>query len=106
MVRTSGEALSSSAITGDVVAMAPCAPGTVVPRYDCFFLRTASFDVPSEGKSAFAQEMEDLEVMTSEYGGLPRSTDLYLWAAALKMSINAVQARIATQAAEVNSRAP
>ena len=32
----------------------------VVPiqRYNSYFLRTASFDVPSEGKSAFAQEIE------------------------------------------------
>lgn len=37
-----------------------------VPRFDAFFLRTASFDLPAEGKSAFAQEMDDLQVLTSE----------------------------------------
>lgn len=37
-----------------------------VPRYDAFFLRTTSFDAPAEGKSAFAQEMDDLQLMTSE----------------------------------------
>ena len=30
--------------------------GGAIPRYDSYFVRTASFDVPSEGKSAFAQE--------------------------------------------------
>jgi DNA mismatch repair ATPase MutS len=35
----------------------------VVPRYDNFFMRTASYDVPSEGKSAFALEMDDVRVM-------------------------------------------
>ncbi len=35
-------------------------------RYDAFFLRTGAFDVPAEGKSAFAQEMEDVAVMASE----------------------------------------
>lgn len=34
-----------------------------VPRYDKFFLRTASFDIPSEQKSAFASEMDDMRVM-------------------------------------------
>ncbi|CAN0365626.1 unnamed protein product, partial [Discosporangium mesarthrocarpum] len=34
--------------------------GDVSIRYDGFFLRTASFDVPSEGKSAFALEMDDV----------------------------------------------
>jgi DNA mismatch repair ATPase MutS len=42
--------------------MVPCS-SAVVPRYDCFFLRTASFDVPSEGKSAFALEMEDVRIV-------------------------------------------
>lgn len=35
----------------------------VVPRFDTFFLRTASYDVPSEDKSAFALEMDDMRVM-------------------------------------------
>ena len=34
-------------------------------------MRTAAFDVPAEGMSAFAQEMDDLQVMTSE--STPRS---------------------------------
>ncbi|KAL1524966.1 hypothetical protein AB1Y20_019842 [Prymnesium parvum] len=42
--------------------------GGLVPRYDGYFVRTASFDVPSEGKSSFAQEMDDLHVLTSECG--------------------------------------
>ena len=32
-------------------------------RYDHYFLRTASYDVPSEAKSAFALEMDDVRVM-------------------------------------------
>ena len=47
------------------------AVGGEVPRFDAFFLRTASFDVPAEGKSAFAMEMDDVRVMTSECS--PRS---------------------------------
>lgn len=34
-----------------------------VPRYDSFFLRTASYDIPSESKSAFALEMDDMRVL-------------------------------------------
>lgn len=44
---------------------------SLIPRYDAFFLRTASFDIPSEGKSAFAQEMDDVAILASECG--PRS---------------------------------
>ena len=58
--------MTVAALLGNAGLMAPVEAGTVVPRYDCFFLRTASFDVPSEGKSAFAQEVDDLQVMTSE----------------------------------------
>jgi len=45
--------------------LAPVRSATV-PRYDAFFLRTTSFDAPAEGKSAFAQEMDDLQLMTRE----------------------------------------
>jgi hypothetical protein len=34
-----------------------------VPRFDTFFLRTASYDIPSEAKSAFALEMDDMRVI-------------------------------------------
>lgn len=34
-----------------------------MPRFDNFFLRTASYDVPSEAKSAFALEMDDMRVV-------------------------------------------
>ncbi|CAE7574957.1 MSH1, partial [Symbiodinium microadriaticum] len=40
----------------------PCLRASV-PRYDSFFLRTASHDTPLEGKSAFAVEMDDIRVM-------------------------------------------
>lgn len=47
---------------------APAAAGGAVPRYDAYFVRTSAFDVPAEGMSSFAQEMDDLQVMTSECG--------------------------------------
>lgn len=31
--------------------------------FDGFFLRTASYDIPAEDKSAFALEMDDVRVM-------------------------------------------
>eukprot|EP01034_Spumella_vulgaris_P021895 gene21895-27972_t len=40
----------------------PCT-SAVVPRYDNFFLRTSGHDVPSEGKSAFALEIDDMRVV-------------------------------------------
>jgi len=39
----------------------------LVPRYDGYFLRTASYDVPSEGRSSFAQEMDDVAVLCSSF---------------------------------------
>ena len=41
----------------------PCTISAKIPRYDSFFMRTASYDIPSEGKSAFALEMDDVKVM-------------------------------------------
>jgi DNA mismatch repair ATPase MutS len=35
----------------------------LVPRYDSFFLRTASYDVPNEQKSAFAVELDDMRII-------------------------------------------
>ena len=43
--------------------LVPCLKQAWVPRFDNFFLRTASFDVPSEGKSAFGVEMDDMRVI-------------------------------------------
>jgi hypothetical protein len=34
-----------------------------IPRYDNFFLRSASYDIPKEGKSAFALEMDDVRIL-------------------------------------------
>lgn len=34
-----------------------------VPRFDSFFLRTASYDVPNEQKSAFAVELDDMRII-------------------------------------------
>jgi hypothetical protein len=41
----------------------PAATGSYVPRYDCFFIRTSSYDIPSEAKSAFGLEMDDMRVI-------------------------------------------
>lgn len=41
----------------------PCSGRATVPRFDSFFLRTAGQDAPSEGKSCFAMEMEDVRVV-------------------------------------------
>ncbi len=40
----------------------PCSSARV-PRYKSFFLRATSYDIPSEGKSAFAIEMDDMHVV-------------------------------------------
>lgn len=40
------------------------ASAAVVPRFDLFFLRTASYDVPTEAMSALAFEMDDMKVLT------------------------------------------
>jgi hypothetical protein len=41
----------------------PAAEDSHVPRYDCYFMRTSSYDIPSEGKSAFGLEMDDMRVI-------------------------------------------
>lgn len=43
----------------------PCSEAQV-PRYDHFFLRTASHDVPIEKKSAFALEMDDVRIILKD----------------------------------------
>lgn len=47
----------ATALLGNSGLFVPCLSANI-PRFDSFFLRTASYDVPSEGKSAFALEME------------------------------------------------
>ena len=47
-------ATTVAALLANVGLLAPVDGGTV-PRYTSYFVRTASFDVPAEGKSAFAQ---------------------------------------------------
>eukprot|EP00605_Chrysophyceae_sp_TOSAG23-4_P002252 GSChrysophyteH1.ASY1.ANO1.2496.1 assembled CDS len=51
-----------AALLANAGLFVPCTSATV-PQYDCFFLRATSFDVPSEGKSAFAIEMDDMAVL-------------------------------------------
>jgi hypothetical protein len=41
----------------------PCSHRSSIPEYDAYFLRTSSFDIPSEGKSSFAVEMSDLRAI-------------------------------------------
>ena len=43
----------------------PCTQAWV-PKYDHFFLRTASHDVPIEKKSAFALEMDDVRIILKD----------------------------------------
>ncbi|CAM9748470.1 unnamed protein product, partial [Ectocarpus fasciculatus] len=52
----------ATALLGNSGLFVPCLSANI-PRFDSFFLRTASYDVPSEGKSAFALEMEDVRIM-------------------------------------------
>lgn len=42
---------------------APLSPNSRIPRFDTLFLRGASSDVPTEDKSAFGAEMEDLAAL-------------------------------------------
>ena len=51
-----------AALLANAGLFVPCTRARI-PRYDSFFLRTASYDVPSEGKSAFAMEMDDMRVV-------------------------------------------
>jgi len=51
-----------AALLGNCGLYVPC-NHAVIPRYDNIFVRTASYDVPTEDKSAFALEMDDVRVM-------------------------------------------
>jgi DNA mismatch repair ATPase MutS len=51
-----------AALLGNCGLFVPC-KSAQIPHYDSFFLRTASHDIPTEGKSAFAVEMDDIRVM-------------------------------------------
>jgi len=52
-----------AALLGNCGLFAPISSGSNMCRYDNFFLRTASYDVPSTGMSSFALEMDDLRVI-------------------------------------------
>lgn len=52
-----------AALLGNCGLFVPCSNRAIMPHYDAYFLRTSSFDVPSEGKSSFAVEMSDLAVI-------------------------------------------
>ena len=51
-----------AALLANAGLFVPCRQA-IVPRYDSFSLRTASYDVPIEGKSAFAMEIDDMRVV-------------------------------------------
>ena len=57
--------MAVSALLANAGLMAPV-ESAAVPRYDKYFVRVAAFDAPAEGKSSFAQEVDDLHVMTTE----------------------------------------
>ncbi len=52
----------AAALLANCGLMAP-AKKSSVPRYSSFYLRGASSDAPSEGKSSFAVEIDDVRVM-------------------------------------------
>lgn len=56
-------ALLVAALLANCGAFIPAGVNARIPRFDHFFLRTASYDVPSEAKSAFALEMDDVRVV-------------------------------------------
>jgi DNA mismatch repair protein MutS len=63
MLATGKSTLMRSALVAALLAncglFVPC-DGARIPQYDHFFLRTASYDIPSIGMSSFALEMDDL----------------------------------------------
>jgi hypothetical protein len=56
-------AVLAAALLANSGLFVPCDAGAKIPMYDSFFLRTSSYDVPSEGKSSFALEMDDMRVI-------------------------------------------
>ena len=54
-----------AALLANCGLFAPCT-SAIVPKYDNFFLRTTSHDVPSEKKSAFALEMDDMRIILED----------------------------------------
>ena len=52
-----------AALLGNCGLYTPVTKNSRMCRYDNFFLRTASYDVPSTGMSSFALEMDDLRVV-------------------------------------------
>ena len=52
-----------AALLANAGLLVPCRRYAHIPRFDTFFLRTASYDVPAEGKSAFGLEMDDMRVV-------------------------------------------
>ena len=51
-----------AAVLGNCGLFVPCIRA-IIPRYQSFFLRTASYDVPKEGLSAHGLEMDDVRVV-------------------------------------------
>jgi len=51
-----------AALLANAGLFVPC-DRALVPRFDSFSMRTASYDVPIEGKSAFAMEIDDMRVI-------------------------------------------
>jgi DNA mismatch repair ATPase MutS len=55
-----------TALLGNCGMFVPC-DSAVIPRYDSFFLRSTSYDIPSEGMSSFAVEMNDVHIVTKDF---------------------------------------
>lgn len=51
-----------ASLLGNCGLYVPC-KHAIIPRFNSFFLRTASYDIPSEAKSAFALEMDDVRIV-------------------------------------------
>ena len=49
-------------VLGNCGLYVPC-KSAQIPRFDSYFLRTASYDIPTEAKSAFALEIDDIRVV-------------------------------------------
>ena len=61
-----------AALLANCGLMVPCNKAWV-PRFESFSLRTSSYDVPIEGKSAFAMEIDDMRVVLRDCSNSPAS---------------------------------
>lgn len=60
--------IAAAALLSNCGLCAPLGPGSKVQRFDNIFVRGASADVPTEGKSAFGAEMGDIAALLRSCG--------------------------------------